>query len=311
MASTRPKTLLAKIETVPGTDSVPVVATDAIRIMDEVTVTPLDINYVPLKYARDYIGTDQELVAWFWTKLSLKIPVSGSGVAGTAPNADVLLRICGLSKTVVATTSVAYKDDVDTAFESATIYYFYAGHLHKALMCMGAAKVSLAAGEVPMWQIEITGLHGGVTDVTPGAPTFANFTDPVVCNKVNTAVPSLHAFGVTMYDFSFDYGNKVVYTNVPGIEDITLTDRDRTGSITIRDPLVATKDFWTLVKNATLGAFTLVHGTTAGNICTVSAANTQIKSPKYGDKDMNVTNQFDLRFLRLSKATAGITVTFT
>lgn len=311
MASSRPKALLAKIETVPGTDAVPVVGTDAIRIMDEVSVTPMDLDYAPLKYARDYIGTDIELVVGTRIKCTVKVALSGSGVAGTAPNHDVLDRICGLKKTVVAVTSVAYSDDVDTAFESATIYYVYAGHLHKALFCMGEWSVTLDKGGIPMIQYELTGIYGGITDFTPGTLVFANYVDPVPVNKVNTGIPSLHAFNVAMYSFNAKLGNKIVHTNIPGIEDISLTDRERTGSVTIRDPLIASKDYFTIVKNATTGAFSLVHGITAGNICTIGANNSQIKSPKYGDVDMNVTSQFDLRFVRTSKATPALTVTFT
>ena len=311
MASSRPKALLAKIESTPGVDSVPVVGTDAIRIMDEVSPTPLDVDYAPLSYARDFIGTDTELVVGSRMKFTVKVALSGSGVAGTAPNHDVLDRICGLKKTVVAVTSVTYTDDVDTAFESATIYYFYAGHRHIALFCMGEWSVTVDKGGIPMMQYDITGIYGGVADNTNGTLAFPNYVDPLPCNKVNTAIPSLHAFNVVMYNFNAKLGNKIAHTNVPGIEDIALTDRERTGSITIRDPLVASKDYFTIVKNATTGPFSLVHGITAGNICTISAAATQLKSPKYGDVDMQVTNQFDMRFIRTSKATSGITVAFT
>ncbi len=311
MSSSRPKALLAKIEVTPGVDPVPVVGTDAVRIMDEVTVTPMDLDYAPLNYARDYIGTDIELVVGTRIKLTVKVALSGSGVAGTAPNHDVLDRICGLKKTVVAVTSVAYSDDVDTAFESATIYYYFSGHLHKALFCMGEWSVTLDKGSIPMMQYEITGIYGGITDVTPGTLVFANYVDPLPVNKLNTGIPSLHAFSTSMYNFNAKLGNKIVHTNIPGVEDISLTDRERTGSITIRDPLIASKDYFSIVKAATTGAFSMVHGTVAGNICTIAAANVQLKSPKYGDVDMNVTNQFDLRFVRASKATAALTVTFT
>lgn len=311
MASSRPKALLAKIEATPGVDSAPVVGTDAVRIMNEVSPTPMDLDYAPLTYARDYIGTDIELVVGTRMKYTVKVALSGSGVAGTAPNVDVLMRICGLKKTIVAVTSVAYTDDVDTAFESATIYYYFSGHVHKALFCMGEFSVTLDKGGIPMMQFDLTGIYGGIVDATPGTLVFPNYVDPLPVNKANTGIPSLHGFGVAMYNFNAKLGNKVVHTNIPGVEDISLTDRDRSGSITIRDPLVATKDYFTLVKAATLGAFSLAHGTVAGNICTLAAANVQAKNPKYADVDMNVTLQLDLRLVRLTKATPALSLTFT
>ena len=310
MASSRPKALLAKIESTPGVDSVPVVGTDAVRILDEVSVTPLDMDYAPLNYARDYIGTDIELVVGTRIKLTVKMALSSSGTLGTAPNADVLYRICGMDKTTVAVTSVTYSDKVDTVFESATIYYFYAGKLHKALFCMGNWKLTMDKGGIPTVEFEFTGLYGGITDVTPGTLVFTNYVDPVPVNKLHTSIPQLHSYGSIMYNFNVTVGNKVVHTNVPGVEDITLPDRDRTGSITIRDVLVATKDFPTIVRNATLGGLTIQHGQTATNICDFIATNVQLKNHKYGDVDMNVTSSWDCRFVRATKATAGVSLVF-
>lgn len=309
MASTRIMALLAKIQPTPNVDAVPTVGTDAVKILKEVTVTA-ERDYVPLTYATDYMGTDVELVAGERFKLSTKIALASSGTLGTAPNADVIYRICGFKKTVTAVTKVDYTDDIDTGFEMATIYYFYAGKLHKMLDCMGTLKVNADKGTIPTADIEITGLYGGISDVTPGTLVFANHVDPLPINKEHTSIPSLHAYGATMYNFSFDIGNKIVHTNVPGVEDITLTDRERTGAITIRDVVIATKDFPTIVRNATLGGVTLQHGQTATKIVEFTLPDVQLKNQKYGDADMNVTSAFDLRISRTAKANYGVKLTF-
>jgi hypothetical protein len=309
MASTRIIALLAKIQPTPGVDSVPVVGTDAIKILKDVTYTS-ERDYVPLTYATDYMGTDVELVAGERGKLSVKLALASSGTLGTAPNADALYRACGLKKTVTAVTKVEYTDDVDTGFEMVTIYFFYAGKLHKMLDCMGTLKLNADKGTVPTVDMEFTGLYGGITDVTPGTLVFANHVDPVPVNKTNTSIPALHAYGPTMYNLSIDLGNKIVHTNVPGVEDITLTDRDRSGSITIRDVVIATKDFPTIVRNATLGGFSIQHGQVATKICEIACTDVQLKNQKYGDADMNVTSAFDMRISRTAKANAGLKLTF-
>lgn len=309
MASTRIIALLAKIQPTPGVDSIPVPATDAVKLLKEVTVTP-ERDYVPLSYATDYMGTDVELVANERFKLSAKIVLASSGVLGTAPNADVLYRICGLKKTVTATTKVDYTDDVDTGFEMATIYYYYAGKLHKMIDCMATVKFALDKGTIPTATFEITGLYDGITDSAPGTLVFSNHVDPLPINKLNTSIPSLHAYGATMYNLSLDLGNKIVHTNVPGVEDITLTDRDRSGSITIRDVVIATKDFPTIVRNATLGGLAMQHGQTATKIVEITCTDVQLKNQKYGDADMNVTSAFDMRISRTAKANYGLKLTF-
>ena len=305
MASSRPKALLAKIETVPGTDSVPVVGTDAVKLLDEVSVS-MDMDYAPLNFARDYIGTDTELAVGTRLKVSCKVAAASSGTLGTAPHYDVLMRICGMRKLVTASTKVEYFDDSDSAFESATIYYYFGGKLHKLLYAMGTWDLVMGKGGIPTLAFELTGLYGGITDVTNGTLVFANCPNPVPVNKANTSVPTLHSYNATMYDLKVGVGNKVVHTTVPGVEDIDITDRERTGSITIRDVLIATKDFPTIVRNATVGGLSVQHGQTATNIFEVVCTDVQLKNPKYGDVDMTITTGFDLRIQRTAKANAGI-----
>ena len=48
---------------------------------------------------------------------------------------------------------------------------------------------------------------------------------------------------------------------------------------------MATKDWWTSIKNVTTGALALVHGTTAGNKVQIDAPNVQLITPQYQDQD--------------------------
>ena len=45
------------------------------------------------------------------------------------------------------------------------------------------------------------------------------------------------------------------------------------------------KDWWTGIKNVVLGAFSITHGTVAGNKVKVDAPQQQLMSPAYADKD--------------------------
>ncbi len=310
MASHRPKLLLAKIETVPGTDSLPVVGTDACLILNDVKVNPLNINYVPLEYARDYMGTDRKLVASRYMTISFKVYLGSSGTPlGTIPKWGPLVRACGMKQTVTATTKVDYTDDVDAGFEFVTLYFFYAGKRHRMVYGVGKLKGMAASGGVPTLDMEFTGLCTQLPDDnTPGAAVYTGWRDPLPINKANTTV-SLHGYTCSMYDFSFDLGNVTPYTNNPNVEDMDLTDRNRTGSITILDPLIAQKDYETIVANATLGPFTLVNGTVAGDIVEIAGTDVQLESPDYGDKDMRVTRKLGLIFNRTAKGNFGVRIT--
>ena len=60
--------------------------------------------------------------------------LAGSGTAGTAPRYGALLQACGLSETIVASTSVTYAP-VSSAFSSATIYFNNDGIRHILTGC--------------------------------------------------------------------------------------------------------------------------------------------------------------------------------
>jgi hypothetical protein len=87
-------------------------------------------------------------------------------------------------------------------------------------------------------------------------------------------------------DFSVDLAAAVVFRSLPGgTEQVLLTDRQPTGSITFEATTVAAKDWWTMMKNVVLGPFSVTHGTTAGNKVKIDAPQQQLTTPSYGDKD--------------------------
>jgi len=88
-----------------------------------------------------------------------------------------------------------------------------------------------------------------------------------------------------------------------GGESILITNREVTGQITIESATQAEKDFWTNVRDAVTGNFTITHGTTAGNRVVISAPAVQVTEPQYGDVQGISTTQFNARLT--PSATAG------
>jgi len=163
--------ILAKIESVYGTDPVPVVGTNAV-----LTMTPqLDfegLRMVDRNPVRANINTLQQVYGGTLAKLSFSCEIKGSGAAGTAPEIGTLLRMCAMGETIVAATSVTYKP-ISSSHESGTLYYYEGGRkLHKLTGARGNVTFRLAAGGLAVAEFEFTGHYTAPTDVSQPAPTY-------------------------------------------------------------------------------------------------------------------------------------------
>jgi hypothetical protein len=76
------------------------------------------------------------------------VELAGSGTAGTAPAYGSILKACGFSETIVASTSVTYAP-VSSSFSSVTIYYNVDGVRHKLTGCRGTFTLNGTVGDIP------------------------------------------------------------------------------------------------------------------------------------------------------------------
>ncbi|WP_198116932.1 phage tail tube protein [Massilia rhizosphaerae] len=282
----RKRTILSKIETAYGTDSVPTGAANAILVKN-INVTPMETQLVSRDLIRPYMGNSQNLAASVYGKLELEVELAGSGTAGTAPAFGPLLRACGLSETISAGTSVIYAP-VSASFESVTNYFNLDGVLHKMTGSRGSVSVAFSAQGIPTLKFSFQGLYSPVVDSpAPTGVVFSAFQLPLIVNNVNTTGLSLQSFsGMVLSDLSIDLANSLTFRSlVGGTEQVLITDRKPAGSITFEATTVAAKDWWTAARNAATGSLTVTHGTVAGNKVTIAAPLAQITQPTYSDKD--------------------------
>lgn len=303
----RKSAVLAKIETVYGTDSVPTGAANAI-LVENLSVTPLKQDLVERKGIQPYMGNRQSLEVGSTVEVGFDVEIAGSGAAGTAPAYAPLLRMCGMAETIVASTSAAYSP-VSAGFEAGTIYFHADGILHKALGCRGSASFKFDAKGIPTYSFKFTGLYAPVTDVALPTQTLTAFKTPLPCNTVNTTGFAIHGYAGILSGFNADLGNNVMHRQLIGSESVLITDRSVTGKLTIEAVLVATKDFFAIAKACTLGAFTLTHGTAAGNKVKVDGANVQLTNPSYSDMDGVRMLNLDLKFTPGAAGNDDITIT--
>lgn len=288
--------ILAKTEVTYGLDPTPTGAANAILVR-ALDVTPLDADYADRALVRPFLGRSEQLPTGVRVRASFEVEIAASGTAGTAPAWGPLMLACGFSQTIVASTSVTY-NPVSTAFSSATIYYQVDGVQHKLTGARGSVNFTLNKKEIPAAKFEFTGIYNAPTDTALATPVFTAFRTPLPVTNTNTPTFTLHGVSPIMSQFSVDVANQIVHRDlVGGAQSVLITDRQPSGSVMIEANTIATKDWFTISNNATLGALNLVHGTTAGQKVALTSSTVQMTNPRYSDEDGVQMLQMDMQFV--------------
>lgn len=274
--------LLAKTETVAGTDSVPTPAANSI-LARGIAPTPVNAEFADRNLIKPYFGfTGQVQVASFST-IEFEVELAGSGAAGTAPKWGPLLTACGFAETLTASTKADYSP-LTSNQKTVTIYCWIDGIKHVMLGCKGTVSFALSAKGIPVMKYVFTGFTAIVTDtVNPAGSDFSGYQAPLAVNKQNTPTFTLHGVSVKATELNIDMANQIDYRNYIGSEDITFTNRSPTGSATFEYDTIATKNWFTTVANGTLAALQMIHGTVAGNIIQIDAPKVQVSTPAISD----------------------------
>lgn len=306
----RRRTILAKIETTYGTDSVPTGAANAI-VVRNIDVTPLNATIVSRDLVRPYLGSFDQLVAMTNAQVSFEVEAAGSGAAGTAPAYGVLLRACGMSETVVASTSVTYAP-VSSGFESVSIYFNVDGVQHRLTGCRGTVTSSFTVGQIPVFRFTFTGLYNAPTDVAVPSVTYTQQV-PLPVNNTNTTSFSLFSFAALMQSIEFDLAADIQYREVVGTGGryVQYIDRKPAGTVTIEAPTMAQRNFFTDALGTSTGSLTFTHGTAAGNRVVFTASQTDIINPTYTDDNGVQMLQIPVVFLPTTAGNNEFTFAFT
>jgi hypothetical protein len=291
--------LAAKIETTYGVDAVPS-TTDWLLVRRSTSLKPLNMNYVDRNIVRPYPSGNQRLPTFGNVTLEIEVEMAGFGTAGPAaptPALDALLRITGRSRTITPTTKVDYAL-VFPGTDSATIYWYQDGRLHKAFGCRAALKRRYSRNDVPVYVFSVMGLYGGVSAIAfPTADTSA-FVEPVTCVPGMLVSTIFGVAGIGLQSLEIDDGQVLEHRNLPNqSEYIRLVNRVGKGSIEIETPPQTTYDFWAAVKNGTKGAMAITLGVTAGNIIMDTCPRVQVLNPDLAENQSLEHLKLDLDIL--------------
>lgn len=280
----RKRLILAKTETTYGTDPTPTGSANAILVRN-LEITPLQADTVTRDLIRPYLGNSDQLLAQTRVEVTFEVELAGSGAAGTAPAYGAVLKACGLSETVVATTSVTYAP-VSSSFSSVTIHFHNDGIRHKVTGCRGTFELSAEVGQIPVISFTMTGIYNAPTDESLPTPTYANQAAPLIFKNGNTSNFSIFSYSGCLQSLSFQIANEVVYRELVGCnKESLIVNRAPAGDVVIEAPTIAAKDFFAIATGSSTGSISFQHGATAGNIVTFTAAQSDIGQPSYSDQD--------------------------
>jgi hypothetical protein len=291
---TRNTVLLAKVETTYGTDSVPTNVLNAMLI-SKPQLKPLTAQNVPRDVLLGFLGQKEQLVGTMYQECSFDVELAGSGTVATRPAYGDLLLACAFAETVTATFRVDYTP-ISTAFQSATLYWYDDGALHKLLGARGDVSFKMTLGAIPVMSFTFKGLYTRVAAGANPVPTLTTFKVPQVVSPLNTlnltfggthvaTTAPLITGGVTYPSQGAEMAMKNALEYVPllGSESVEITQRDPAGSCALDLTAAQEVTFMTSVEQATLQTVGLSHGTTAGNKVLLWLPSVQLINPTKQD----------------------------
>lgn len=291
---------LAKIETTIGTDSVPVVGTNAVEIRN------LKMGMSGSVLTRDNIrGTISQVapvIGSQFVDLAFDVEVKGSGSVGVAGQLSALLQACSFAETASAGSSVVYLPTSVQNAKTCTIYVYNldtgSAKLHKITGCVGNVSFKVEAGKIAVASFTMRGLFAIPTDVAlPSTPTYESTVPPAVQN----ASFSLNSVtSLVLQSLGIDVGNQIAQrddiSSPYGIKSFIVTSRQPKGTFNPDAGLVAGYDWYTDWVNSAKRALSVVVGSTAGNIVTITAPKVVLEGIKDGDSNgiLKTDNSFFL-----------------
>ena len=280
---TRRRLILAKIESTYGTDPTPA-GSNAILVRN-LEIQPLVADTVNRELVRPYLGQADQLLSQTRVEVTFEVELAGSGTAGTAPAYGPVLRSCALSETISAGVSVTYAPE-SSGFESCTIYYHQDGIRHKVTGCRGTFEMSCEVGQIPVLSFTMTGIYNAPTDETQPTPTYSNQASPVLFKEGNTTNFSAFSYAGCLMSYNFSIANDVIYRELVGCtKQVLITNRAPSGTVVIEAPTITAKDFFTVATGSSTGSITFQHGQSAGNIVTMTTAQSDLGNLTYSDQD--------------------------
>jgi len=300
-----------KQETTQGTPVVPASATDFLLVEDA------NYEFVGEALTRNFRRASIDTLAHVFGKRNVRITfateLKGSGTAGTAAIAgftafDAAMQACAFSSTLVGGTSITYAPVSAAASasyygpgKSVTIELYRDGLKHIIAGALGSWKISAKSGQYPRIEFEFMGTYteptDNASDATP-TPTISNNFDPPIWES---STVSVNGFSSPVIDeIEIEVANEIerrddakVATSVLGF---VITGRDPKGSVFIEAEKIATLNVFNKLVTSVQGTTSVVFGTGAGKIITITMTKSQLSNASYEAKGGFMMHRIPLNF---------------
>ena len=280
----RKRSILAKAESSYGSDPTPTGSANYVQVID-LNIEPIVSDEVSRDLIRPYMGNYEVIPANTRVNVTFDVEMSGSGSAGTAPKYGAILKACGLSETVVSSTSVTYAP-VTTPSDSVTLFVNYDGIRHKVTGARGTFSLNCEVNNIPRISFSLTGIFNAPTDTALPTVTVSNQASPLIFKNGSTSNFAIFGFSAALQSWNLDFNNEVIYRElVGGTKEVLITDRRPSGTAVIENPALSAHNFFTDYTGTSTGTNTWLHGTVAGNKVTVSCPQTDLGQPTYEESD--------------------------
>ncbi len=268
------KLIATKVETVPGTWTTPAWATDAFPVQN-LRITPFNSQTLRREIDLPYAGARPSAPSQVHRGIAFDWELSGSGVANTPVIWGRFLRAAMFGAGAPAGALVNYPltsaGDGDALSAIAVMGPF----AHESRMMRGTITFSFVEKQLPKASFEglalfrTAGVIQTVADLT--GISLPTYPAPIEVNLVNTLI-RLDAFTLGVREATITLNMKTGRYSTTGEESIVFTkdaDGDKRAArfrVVFELPDLASKNYATAIQAGTFLAFTIVHGTAAGNI---------------------------------------------
>jgi len=282
------KLILLKAETTEGTDSVPALAADALKVRNFVP-TFLDADQKTRTLEKAFFGADPVGLSNLRRGATFDMDWAGGGVAAgtTIPPWMKVLAFCGFGAPLAGANSVTQSPRT-SGIPSASFYYYIDDLRVIALGTRGGVGFTFQDDEYPIFSVNLLGAPPAslIDQVTPPAVAPTGYVDPLIAStEVSTFMFDGYAYPLRSWTMS---------DNAQLSQRSLINPKDRTkyggrswsGNLVVRVPDLGVANPFTKIRTGATGAATAVHGTTSGNIVQAAAQGLQITgAPTLSNED--------------------------
>jgi hypothetical protein len=189
--------ILAKVETVEGTDSTPAGTTDAVQSFDG----SIEIDYQVLErnIDRAFFGAKPRRLIGRRARLRYTIELVGASTVGTAAPIGPILRASGRAEALTPTTRAAY-NPITTGAPSLTHYFFFAGLRFRVVNSRCTVRYLYEIDQRPRAEVEVLGVvTAAIDEAAIPAVTLTAWREPP---PIDAASWNVTVNGVTVECFA-------------------------------------------------------------------------------------------------------------